>query len=161
MPPITPLRQRSRRLAAIATLLTIAFALLVAVLLAARRPSSRDVAVAAKPFSIELEPQEIITTDLKRVILSDCGKITFEVRDPRLFVSLGADLVTQVSRQAVISARRAIIADKRAIEIRDDADAVRDEIRRLVDAIMKDRGVAVTEMAGDLRTCAVPVPPPK
>ena len=157
MPPVTPLRQHSRRLTAVAT--TIAFALLVVGLLMARQTSSRD--VAAKPFSIELEPQEIITTDLKRVILRDCGKIAFEVRDPGLFVSSGAALVVQRSRQVVTSARRAVLAEKSSTEVRDRADAVRDEIRRAVDENMKDWGVAVADMAGDLRTCAVLVRPPQ
>ena len=161
MPFLTPLRRHSRRLTAVATLLTIAFVLLAAAPLVAQQSPRDDAVAAAKSFSIELELQEIITTDLKRLVLRDCGKVTFEVRDPGLFVSLGAALVAQASRQAVISARRAILADKSAIEVRDRADAIRDEIRRAVDENMKDRGVAIADMAGDLRACAVPVRPPE
>jgi tetratricopeptide (TPR) repeat protein len=116
---------------------------------------------AAKPFSIELEPQEIITTDLKRLTLRDCGRISFEVREPSLFVFLGEALVAEGSRHAVTAARRSVLGNKSLAEIRDQADAVRDEIKRLVDETMKDRGVAVTDMPGDLRTCAVPVRPPE
>jgi hypothetical protein len=149
---------RARRAAVFA----VAFVLVGVRPITAQQPTGVDAAATPALFSVELEPQEIITTDLKRLILRDCGKITFEVRDPGLVTSFGgASSIATRGRLAVISARRAILADKSSDEVRDHADAVRDEIRRLVDAIMKDRGVAVADMPGDLRTCAVPVRPPE
>jgi hypothetical protein len=156
------LNHRPVTLAAVAgCVASLAFVLVATRPLAAQQLSGGDAAAASAPFSIELEPQEIITTDLKRMVLQGCGKVTFSVQDAGLVGLLGPKLVAESAKLAVISARRAVLAGKSSIEIRDRADVVRDDIRRAVDAIMKDRGVAVAEMAGDLRICAVPVPPPK
>jgi hypothetical protein len=146
-----------------AALLAIPFALVAAGPLAAQQPSAADVAAASVPFSVEIEPQEIITTDLKRLVLRDCGKIAFEVRDPIFVVAMGGtSSAAKGARLAVLSARRAILGNKSSLEIREQADTLREEIRKAVDRnVLLQGGVVVAEMAGDLRTCAVSVRPPE
>ena len=57
----------------------------------------------AKPFSVAIPAQPIITSDLIRVTQNDCGVITFDVQEPGLFLMSVSDTETARARNSPLS----------------------------------------------------------
>jgi tetratricopeptide (TPR) repeat protein len=116
----------------------------------------------SSPFDIAIEPQEIITTDRKRVRLTDCGPIWFEVSDPQNFlIHYGSvDRARRFNTAVVTSAFRRTLGSKSSAQIREQAEATAQEIKGLIDADVNSAGVSVRDVEVDLRACAIPAPGP-
>jgi tetratricopeptide (TPR) repeat protein len=114
------------------------------------------------PFDVMIEPQEIISTDLKRFRLTDCGPISFEVNDPQSFlIQYGSvERARRFNRLVITSLFRRTLGGRSSAQIRDQAAAIAQEIKQLIDAEVNSAGLSVRAMTADLRTCAAPVPGP-
>jgi hypothetical protein len=114
------------------------------------------------PFDVVIEPQEIITTDLKRFRLTDCGSIWFEVSDPQTFLIYygSVDRARRFNTLVVTALFRRTLGSKSWAQIREQSDAIVQEIKGLLDADVNSAGIAVRDMKADLRTCAIPIPGP-
>jgi tetratricopeptide (TPR) repeat protein len=111
----------------------------------------------AKPFSVAIPAQSIITSDVIRVRLNDCGAITFDVQEPGLFLRSVSDTETARARITTLlnSAFRRILGSMTFDQIRDRPDAVTDEIKKLLDPDVRSWGVSVSAIAADLRSCVI------
>lgn len=114
------------------------------------------------PFDVVIEPQEIITTDLKRFRLTDCGSIWFEVSDPQTFLIYygSVDRARRFNMLVVTALFRRTLGNKSWAQIGEQAEAIAQEIKGLLDADVNRTGIAVRDMKTDLRTCAIPIPRP-
>jgi tetratricopeptide (TPR) repeat protein len=110
------------------------------------------------PFGVDIKAREIVTTDLKRLRLTNCGAVWFGVSDARDYlVQLGnAELAQSYSSGIIAAAFRKALANKAAAQIRDQAEAILPEIRLLIDANTRHTGVFVREIKADLKGCMTP-----
>jgi len=110
------------------------------------------------PFGVDIKARGIITTDLKRLLLTNCGAVWFGVSDPRDFlVQFGNIELAQVYSGSIITAAfRKALGNKAAAQIREQPEAVLPEIRLLIDANTRHTGLFVREIKADLRACMTP-----
>jgi len=112
------------------------------------------------PFEVDIRSDsEIITLDLKRMRLTDCGVVSFEVKDLEKFLSLVGS-VERAQRNlplSITSAFRRILGDKTSTQIREQAEAIAREIKQIIETDMDYTGVFVKEIKADLRACVTPI----
>jgi tetratricopeptide (TPR) repeat protein len=110
------------------------------------------------PFGVDIKSREIVTTDLKHLLLTNCGAVWFGVNDARDFlVQFGNIELAQVYSGSIIAAAfRKALGNKAASQIREQADAILPEIRLLIDANARHTGVFVKDIKADLRACMTP-----
>ena len=110
------------------------------------------------PYDVGIASQEIITTDLKRLQLTDCGTIRFDVADPQKFLIYfgSVERARRYNGIAITSLLRRLLGSKTSTEIIEQAQSVVQEIRQLIDLDVEHAGISVRDMNVDLRSCATP-----
>jgi tetratricopeptide (TPR) repeat protein len=111
------------------------------------------------PFNVYISPAEIITLDLKRMRLTDCGTLLFEVKDFDQFLTFvgGVERAQSDLPLFIMSAFRRVLGDKTSTQIREQTDAVTREIKQSIETQVDYMGVFVREIKTDLRTCVAPI----
>jgi tetratricopeptide (TPR) repeat protein len=111
----------------------------------------------AKPFSVVIPAQSIMTSDVVRVRLNDCGVIAFDIREPGLFLMSALDAESARARITTLlnSGFRRILGSMTFEQIRGRPDAVTDEIKKLLDLDVRSHGISVSTIAADFRACVV------
>lgn len=113
----------------------------------------------ATTFEAPIPSQEIITTDLKRLRLTDCGIVSFQVDDPRQLLMSFAGL--EPAQRSIITlipaAHRAVLGSKSSAEIREQSDVIAREIKEWLDGWGKHMGVSARDVKADFRLCAIQI----
>jgi hypothetical protein len=111
----------------------------------------------ARTFEAPIPSYEIITTDLKRLRLTDCGIVSFQVDNPRQLLMSFASL--ELAQRSIITlipaAHRAVLGSKSSAEIREQSDIIAREIKEWLDGWGKHMGVSARDVSADFRLCAI------
>jgi tetratricopeptide (TPR) repeat protein len=111
----------------------------------------------ARTFEVPIPSQEIITTDLKRLRLTDCGIVSFQVDHPReLLMSFASvERAQRFAMTEIPAAHRAVLGSKSLAEIREQSDSIGREIKEWLDRWGQHAGVSAREVNADFRLCAI------
>jgi tetratricopeptide (TPR) repeat protein len=107
------------------------------------------------PFEVDIVPGEIITTDLKRMGLADCGKVWFKVDDPRMLLMSFGDIEQARSRGRLIiaSALRRVLGNMTSADVRQQAEAIATEVKRTINRDVSYTGYSVRDIAVNFGAC--------
>jgi tetratricopeptide (TPR) repeat protein len=107
------------------------------------------------PFDVEIPPAEIITTDLKRMLLADCGKVSFKVDDVFTLLTTfdSVERARTRGRLNIASALRKVIGSMSSSDVRQPGEAITTALKRAIDEWVRYDGLSVREIAADFPAC--------
>ena len=110
------------------------------------------------PYDVGIPSQEIITTDLKRLQLTDCGTIRFDVVEPQKFLIYygSVERARRSNGTVITSLVRRTLGSKTSTQIIEQAKSVAQEIKQLIDTDVEHAGISVRQINADLGACAIP-----